>query len=241
MTKSALIVSGGLGTRLHPFTKVIPKPLMPIGSQTLLERHIENLVQHGFRKIYVAVQYFKEIFEAIVPVFCEKYNIEIEIILEEVPLGTFGSALELCRKREFEGSDLPILVLNADIVSDINYDEFYRNSIAQSRQMVVVINDYECYVPYGVVSEKLGSVLSVREKPKIQFPILSGIYLIAPSISKFVNIEKGSQIGVDIVIDALLKREIPIGIYRHAGHWVDTGTLDDLLRANDLFNLKAIT
>ena len=208
---------------------------MPIGSQTLLERHVANLASHGFSRVYIAVRYFKEIFAAIIPSFSERYDIDITLIDEDAPLGTFGTALELCKSQQSIDPSCPFVVINADVISDIDLGHFYDYSIALAKPMVVVVNDFEVQVPYGVVSESLGSLVGVREKPLIQVQIFSGIYFISPRIGQLIERIEGAPIGVDGVIEALISRGESIGLYRHLGRWIDTGTLDDLVRANELF------
>lgn len=231
----ALIVAGGFGTRLNPFTKVIPKPLMPLGDQSLLERHVWQLHSNGIEEIFIAIHYCEDLFRSIASGLRKRYDLPIRLIHETKPCGTFGAAISLCTRLSARRDNSPLLVLNADIVSDINIGDFYQFYINSGAKFAVVLNDYSFRVPYGVVDSEMAKLVSVREKPLLHFPILAGYYIMKPSIFCDVSFGTTEEIGVDQVISALLQNNIPVATYQHSGRWIDAGTIDDLNRANEIF------
>jgi NDP-sugar pyrophosphorylase family protein len=236
--KRALIVSGGLGTRLHPLTKVIPKPLLPIGNRTLLERHVEALARSGFDEVIIVVRYFNKLFTSVAESFPVKYSQRVRIIGEESPLGTFGSVLNVCRELLDDCDSTPVIVANADVVSDLDLGSFYSYAEQSHHVMAVVVNDYTCTVPYGVVDTDANLLVAVREKPEVRFPVLAGIYAVRPTLATHVAFDGTRQMGVDQVLTALISSQQSVGVYRHVGRWIDAGTLDDLLKANELFTTE---
>jgi mannose-1-phosphate guanylyltransferase len=233
--KRALILAGGLGTRLHPFTKVVPKPLLPIGDQTLLERHVAQLAASGYTRIFIAIHYLADLVRGVIESFASRYEMTVKVLHETEPLGTFGSVLSLARLLAREDTDdAPFLVLNADIVSDIDLTEFHRFACVQWTRMVVAVNDYLCNIPYGVVQTEDAMVVGITEKPELRLPILAGLYCVRPSIVDCCPFREGEPVGADRVIASLLERGESIGVFRHSGLWVDTGTFDDLVRAHQL-------
>jgi NDP-sugar pyrophosphorylase family protein len=234
--KQALVIAGGLGTRLHPFTKVIPKPLLPVGDQTLLERHVAMLSANGYARISIAIHYFADLFRGVIDRLAARHALSIKVLHEPRPLGTFGSALNLCRvlSREQAGDD-PMLVVNADIVSSIDTSAFHAFASSRPGKLVAAVNDYLCSVPYGVVDTDDSTITGIQEKPQFRFPVLAGLYCVRPSIVECCPFPHDAPLGVDTVIQALLARGEPISFFRHSGSWVDAGTLDDLVRAHELF------
>jgi NDP-sugar pyrophosphorylase family protein len=231
MPKRAFIVSGGFGTRLRPYTSVIPKPLLPVGTETLLERQIGSLLAAGVQDITVALHYLPHLFEGVIEAFSRRRGISIKLAFESSPLGTFGSVFETCRELHQKGDNRPLLVLNADIVSDIDLAQFHAFGESGSYDMAVAVNNYLCEVPYGVICAEDDKVKHIEEKPCLTFPILAGVYFVRPSLTSKCDHLNGKPIGVDEVMRSLIDGGTPIGVYRHYGEWIDAGTLEDLEKA----------
>jgi len=234
--KRALLVSGGFGMRLRPLTNVIPKTLLPIGNETMLERQVRALERYGFEEIYVSIHYLSTLFRALLDQIGSRCRAKLIIVEEVYPTGSFGSAINLCRGLAASGDDQPLLVINADVFTDIDLGDVYRR--LDEHCMSVVIQHYEHQIPYGVAEIRDDELCAVEEKPIRMFPILAGIYCVRPRIHAFLP-ESFERIGVDEVIDALLKHGERIGIYLHTGNWLDTGTLEDLVKANDFVRAQS--
>jgi NDP-sugar pyrophosphorylase family protein len=227
-------MSGGLGTRLRPLTNVIPKPLLPIGNETMLERQVRALEAHGFEEIYISICYLSALFRAVLGQIGARCRSRLIMREELAPAGSFGSAIQVCRELASVGDDDPVLVINADVFTDIDLGDVYRKF--DRHCMSVVVHSYRYQVPYGVVEIHNDELSAFQEKPTQRLPILAGIYCVRPRVHAFVpgpSGQLGGHVGVDTVIDALLQRGERIGIYRHDGQWIDTGTFEDLARAND--------
>ncbi|WP_454726325.1 MULTISPECIES: sugar phosphate nucleotidyltransferase [Cupriavidus] len=237
---TTLIVAGGFGTRLSPFTKVIPKPLMPIGDHSLLERHIRALAKVEARDIYIAIHYCADLFGSIVEALASRYGVHIHLVLEQQPKGTFGSALALCREFIDRGESRPLMVLNGDIASDLDLVNFHGFHVASGADFSVAVNDYIYRVPYGVVESRESRMLGVKEKPAVPFPVLAGYYLMQPSISRLLGSTGDCELGVDKVLSLLLERGSHVSTYQHHGKWIDAGTIEDLHRANELFSERGM-
>lgn len=228
MSKRALIVSGGFGTRLRPYTSVIPKPLLPVGAETLLERQIGTLVSAGVEDIAVALHYLPHLFEGVIKAFSRRRGISVKLAFEAIPMGTFGSVFQACRESLLRGDNTPLLVLNADIVSDIDLAEFHAFGESANYEMAVAANNYLCKVPYGVITAEDDRVKYIEEKPSLTLPILAGVYFVRPSMTSRCEHLDGKPIGVDDVMRSLIESGTPIGVYRHSGEWIDAGTIEDL-------------
>lgn len=237
---TTLIVAGGFGTRLNPFTKVIPKPLMPIGDHSLLERHVSALAKAGSQDIFIAVHYCADLFGSIVEALASRYGVHIQLLLELEPRGTFGSALALCQQLIDRGESKQLMVLNGDIASDLDLVDFHRFHMASGTDFSVAVNDYIYRVPYGVVESHDSRMLRVSEKPAIPFPVLAGYYLMQPSIGTLLESVGNGELGIDKVLSLLLERGSHISTYQHHGKWIDAGTIEDLHRANELFSARGV-
>jgi NDP-sugar pyrophosphorylase family protein len=178
----AIILAGGLGTRLRPLTFAIPKPLIPVGERPILEVLIENLKAHGVTDIYLAVGYRAELIQLYFQ-DGQRFGINIHYSHEEKRLGTAGP-LRLIRER-FRLSQ-PVLVMNSDIITKLNFDDFYQSHLTQDVVLTVGIREHEYVVPYGVVEMDERRVCSIEERPTLSFNISCGIYVVSPTILDLV-------------------------------------------------------
>jgi NDP-sugar pyrophosphorylase family protein len=233
----ALLMSGGLGTRLRPLTNVIPKSLLPIGNETMLERQVRLLESHGFEEIYISICYLSGLFRALLDHLGSRCRSRLIIVEELVPTGPFGSVISLCRKLAAAEDSHPMLIINADVFTDVDFADVYRRFDAK-HCMSVVVRNYKYQVPYGVVEIRNDELCAVEEKPTHLLPILAGIYCVRPRIHTFIA-ESAEPIGVDDVIETLLARGERIGIYTHDGNWIDTGTFEDLATANEFVRAQS--
>jgi NDP-mannose synthase len=224
----AVILAGGLGTRLKPFTEVIPKPLLPIGEKAVLEIQIEHLKQHGFDKIYLATNYKSNYIENF---FGDgsRYGVDLKISQEEKPLGTVGP-LTLLKSELTE----PFVVMNGDILSNINFTKFYE--FASTKESLLSISIKKIIMPYafGNIFFNEDLVTGIEEKPDIITYALAGIYAMKPDILNLIP--DNEYYGMDSLIKKMLSESQPISKYELNEYWLDIGRIDDFEAAQKDFN-----
>jgi NDP-sugar pyrophosphorylase family protein len=224
----AVILAGGLGTRLKPFTEVIPKPLLPIGEKAVLEIQIEHLKQHGFNEIFLATNYKSNYIENF---FGDgsRYGVKLTISREEKQLGTVGP-LTLLKSELAE----PFLLMNGDILSNINLTNFY--NFAVKKETILSVSIKKMIMPYafGNIFFKDDIVTGIEEKPDIITYALSGIYVMKPDIFKFIP--DNEYYGMDKLIKSMLSGQEPISKYELKEYWLDIGRIDDYETAQKDFH-----
>lgn len=221
----AVILVGGLGSRLKEFTKIIPKPLLPIGEKSILEIQIEKLKNSGFNEIYLASNYKSEYIESF---FGDgsRYGVKIKVSKEKIRLGTAGPLLLL--KDELTE---PFLVMNGDILSLIDYKKFYDYSVNSDSLLSLSVKKEVTPYQFGNITFDGDYVKKIEEKPDIIMYILAGIYVMKPGIFKFFP--KEEYFGMDHLINTLLMKDYKISKYEIIDYWLDIGRLSDYERAQD--------
>lgn len=225
--KRAIILAGGRGTRLRPYTVVLPKPLMPIGEYPILEVIIRQLARAGFSRITLAVNHQAELIKAF---FGDgsKWKITIDYSLEETPLGTMGP-LKLIR-------DLPenFLVMNGDILSDIDYGAFHDAHSAEKRLFTISSHVRQQMVDYGVL--EVGpqqNLVGFREKPRSEYQVSMGIYMLSRNVLEYIPGDR--PFGFDHLMLDLIKAGKRVSVQPFTGYWLDIGRPDDYAQAIDQF------
>jgi len=219
----AIILAGGLGSRLKPFTESIPKPLLPIGEKAVLEIQIENLKKHGFDEIYLATNYKSEYIKNF---FGDgsKYGVKLKISKEEKALGTAGPLTLL--KNELESS---FLVMNGDILSTVDYGNLYQFAATTNSLLTISIKKLITPFEFGNILFKGDYVTSIQEKPDFVNYILAGIYIMKPDI--FNYIPDNTYFGMDQLISSLIKNQLPVSKYELTEYWLDIGRIEDFEKA----------
>lgn len=223
----AIILAGGKGTRLRPYTVVLPKPLMPIGEFPILEVVVKQLVAHGFTHITMAVNHQADLIQAFFN-SGKKWGITIDYTLETTPLGTMGP-LSLI-------GDLPehFLVMNGDILTDLSYSEFYLNHVNADRIFTIATYRREITVDFGVLESDADNLLcGFAEKPRHSFDVSMGAYMVSRRAVSLIP--RDEPFGFDDLMHQLLHAELPPYLYRFDGYWLDIGRPDDYLVAIDEF------
>lgn len=225
----AVILAGGLGTRLRPFTEVIPKPLLPIGEKSVLEIQIERLKKYGFDEIYLATNYKSEYIENF---FGDgsRYGVKLKISKEEFPLGTAGPLLLL--KNELAE---PFIVMNGDILSLIDFSDLYGFAIKQKSSLTISIKKEITPFAFGNIFFEGDRVTGILEKPDIVMYILAGIYVIKPEIFRFFP-NKLENFGMDKLILNMLEKNELVTKYELKEYWLDIGRLNDYENAQKIYN-----
>ena len=219
----AIILAGGKGTRLAPYTTVLPKPLMPIGDKSILEIVIRQLVGHGFKEITMAVGYHAELIIA----YCgdgSKFGADISYSKEENPMGTAGP-LSL-----ISGLDDTFLVMNGDLLTEWNYEKMLANHRLRKTMATLAVFKKEVKIDLGVVKiDKSNHIENYIEKPVYQYDVSSGIYIFEPSVLKYLK--KGIKTDLPELILRLLKDGRKVNSFRFKGYWLDIGRHDDYDKA----------
>ncbi len=231
--KRAVILAGGKGTRLRPYTVVLPKPLMPIGDYPILEVIIRQLATNGFDRITLAVNHQAEIIKAF---FGDgsKWGVDIDYSMEDMPLGTMGP-LKLIR-------DLPddFLVMNGDILTDLDFAGFHDKHIENSRLFTISSFLRVQNVDYGVLkTDPNDCLVGFHEKPNDTYQVSMGIYMVNRRVLS--QIVDGRTYGFDNLMHDLMRSNLPIHVERFSGYWLDIGRPDDYMQAIEEFeSLKGV-
>ncbi len=230
MSKRAIILAGGKGTRLRPYTVVLPKPLMPLGEHPILEIIIKQLIHYGFTHITMAVNHQADIIKAFFG-NGEKWNIKIDYSLEDKPLSTMGP-LKLIK-------DLPdnFLIMNGDILTDIDFGKFYDDHCKKKNIFTVSAAKRVQVSEYGVlIKDADQNLVDFKEKPKDNFLVSMGIYMASKRILDIIP--SNVAYGFDHLMLELIKQKNFASIVEHNGYWLDIGRPDDYEQAIEEFESK---
>ncbi len=227
MKKQAVILSGGKGKRLRPYTVVLPKPLMPVGEYPILEVIIRQLALQGFEQITLAVNHQAELIKAF---FGDgsKWNIPINYSLEDEPLGTMGP-LKLI-------NELPahFLVMNGDILTDLPFGNFFNDHVSHGSAFTICSHERVEKIDYGVLDTENGMLTGFREKPVSTYEVSMGIYMVSRQAAD--KIPANAPYGFDQLMLQLLKEQLPVRVEKYSGLWLDIGRPDDYLEAIEKFD-----
>lgn len=218
----AVIMAGGLGTRLRPLTDDMPKPMLPVGGRPLLELIVEQLRQAGIRHVNVTTHFHPE---KIIEHFGDgrAFGIDLNYVAEDRPLGTAG-ALGL-----MQAPQEPLLVINGDILTRVDFRSMLAYHRKHGADLTVGVRQYDLQVPYGVLECDGPRVRQVREKPTLQFLVNAGIYLLEPSVHQYIP--SGQRFDMTDLIQRLLENERPVMSFPIVEYWLDIGQHDDYEQA----------
>lgn len=223
----AVILAGGLGTRLRPFTQAIPKPLLPIGETTVLEIQIRNLARHGFRDIYIATNYKADYVEAFLG-DGTRFDVRLFYSKEEQPLGTCGP-LSLLKDRLTE----PFLVTNGDILSLIDHRKLYAFGKKHGTTLTVATKETRTPFNFGKVLVENDIITGIEEKKDLLVEVLAGIYYMQPEVFEFVPDDQ--FFGMDDLILTMLDLNKQISRYLVKEYWLDIGAIEDYNEAQQAY------
>ena len=224
----AVILAGGLGVRLKPFTQVIPKPLLPIGEKSVLEIQIDRLRQCGFKDIFLATNYKSDYIERFFGDGSE-FGVNLSVSKEETPLGTAGP-LTLLKER----LDTPFIVMNGDILSLVDFRKLYDFAVRQDSLLTLTIKKEIMPFDFGNIFFDGELVTGIEEKPDIVMYILAGIYVMKPEIFRFFP--ENEFFGMDMLIKNMLAEKDPVSKYELRDYWLDIGRIDDYYTAQEEYN-----
>lgn len=227
MSKRAVILAGGKGTRLRPYTVVLPKPLMPLGDYPILEVIIRQLINAGFDHITLTVNHQADLIKTF---FGDgsKWGIKIDYSLEDKPLSTMGP-LSLI-------DDLPdnFLVMNGDILTDLDFEAFYNEHVEKKSVFTISSFVREQVNLYGVLEvNEDKKLVDFKEKPTTRFEVSMGIYMLSKENLEFIP--NNEAYGFDHLMLDLIKAERNATVKQFNGYWLDIGRPDDYMEAIDEF------
>ena len=229
----AVILAGGRGTRLAPYTSILPKPLMPIGDRAILEIVLEQLGRQGFNDVVLCVGHLSHLIRAVFENGAAHHMngsrpLRISYVHEDEPLGTAGSL------RMVEGLDRTFLVMNGDLLTTLDYADLLRRHRESNHVLTIATKRRGIAVDYGVLhlqegSEELPRVTAYAEKPEFTSTVSMGVYALEPRALDFIPPE-GAFDFPDLV-HALLDAGEPVAAYPYDGLWFDIGRREDYERA----------
>jgi len=220
----AVLLAGGKGARLHPYTAVIPKPLMPIGEHCVVDILLRQLAHAGVREVLLCVGHQAALIEGTIG-SGETYGLRITYRREAGPLGTIGPI-------RAHHADLPerFLVMNADILCDLDFAAFDRAGAESPAPLTIAVCKRTVQTDFGVIDrDPEGRVLGFREKPSFSYWANMGVYSMRREILRFIPAER--PFGFDDLMAALLAEGAPVATFPFEGSWLDIGKSEDLALA----------
>lgn len=221
-----IIMAGGKGTRLYPYTKILPKPLIPVGEIPIIERIMNRFSQYGVERFYISVNYRKEMIKSY---FAESNKeFDIQYIEEDKPLGTAGS-IRLIKDNISE----PVIVTNCDILIEADYGEVLAYHKEHGNDMTIVSSLKTMVIPYGVFqSGKNGRIISMEEKPEISNYINTGMYYINPEFIEWIP--KGEPFNMTDLVSLLLHESKKVGLFPISeGSFLDIGEFAEMKKVEE--------
>ena len=223
-SKTVVIMAGGKGTRLEPFTSVLPKPLVPINEKPVIEHIIEKFVNNNISNFFITLNYKSKVLRAYFQE--QRPNYKLSFVEEPKPLGTAGGLSLLAGKIKN-----PFLVANCDTIININFDNLVSFHISNRNDITLVASSKEYIIPYGTCKlNKSGQLQNIIEKPKLDFFVNIGLYVINPDLIKLIPKNKAYDMP-DLIKFAKIKKK-QIGVYPIDDEsWIDVGQWSEYRKA----------
>jgi NDP-mannose synthase len=220
----AVILAGGKGTRLAPFTVSIPKPLLPLGEVPILEIVLAQLVRAGVTRVVITLGHLPHLFAACIG-SGERFGLKIEYCREDVPLGTAGSLLLV------EQPDEHLLVMNGDLLTTIDYGQLVRSHQHARADATIAVHRRSMYVDYGVIETAIDGTLDrYIEKPTIPYLVSMGINVLSKGVLR--HIPRGEKFDMPQLMLAIKANGGKVSCYETDCYWQDIGRFDDYQRAS---------
>jgi NDP-mannose synthase len=230
MSRRAIVLAGGKGTRLRPYTVVFPKPLMPLGEYPIVEVIVRQLVKNGFDHITLAVNHHANLIKAFFG-NGERWQARIDYSVESRPLSTIAP---LCLIH-----DLPdrFLLMNGDVLTDLSFRRFYDSHVAGAGVFTIAAAKRTQTIDYGVLLADAANVLvGFEEKPSTDYLVSMGVYAVDKSVLSLVP--QNQPFGFDNLMHALIARGDRVNVAPHSGFWLDLGRPDDYAQAIEEFDRR---
>jgi NDP-sugar pyrophosphorylase family protein len=218
-----VVLAGGRGTRLAPYTSILPKPLMPVGEQSILEVVVGQLEKAGIVDIHFCVGYLAHLIEAVME-NRENGHVKVTYVREQNALGTAAPL------RLVEGLDDTFIAMNGDVLTTLDYPDLVRYHREQGNVLTIATHKRSIKIDYGIMNLDVTSrVRGFEEKPEIVSPVSMGIYVMEPAVLD--HIPSGQYFDFPDLVHSLLAADARVGAYLHDGLWFDIGRQEDYERA----------
>lgn len=221
----AVLMAGGKGERLRPLTEKTPKPLIKVGEKCIIDYNIDNLISYGLNHISVTINYLGEQLEEHFSI--ERCGVKVNTVREPKFLGTIGSIKFIDK---FYNDT--VLVMNSDLFTNIDYEDFYLHFNQHNADMSVAAVPYVVKVPYGVFNLEGREIKGVTEKPTLSYYANAGIYLIRKELLKLIP--DNQFFNATDFMDCLISKGHKVIRYPISGYWIDIGQHDELERAKEI-------
>lgn len=215
----AVIMAGGLGSRLAPYTNILPKPLMPLNDRPIIDVILRQLVRAGVEGIEISVGHMGSLLESWVR-HAPDYGVPVSFLYEEVPLGTAGALSNV------EAAEGTFIALNGDILTTLPFQDLVAQHLASGALATMAVNERSVQVEYGVVhADGDNRLLRLEEKPTLRYTVSMGVYAFDPAIVELI--EPGERIDFPDLLARAMEQRRDVGVYPYDGYWRDIGNRDD--------------
>ena len=224
--RRAVVLAGGQGARLRPYTAVLPKPLLPVGDGPVLDIVIRQLGSAGFERITVATGYMAELIELVLS-HRNIQEVTIDYVREAEPLGTVGPLATI------DGLDAPFLVLNGDVLTDLDHDKLFAEHVASDAIATIATTTRHIQVTLGVLEchdeNENDRLTGYIEKPQLTYDVSMGVYCFSPRVLRYI--ERGVHLDLPDLVRRLIDHQEIVRAWRSDAYWVDLGRREDYERA----------
>jgi NDP-sugar pyrophosphorylase family protein len=228
-----VILAGGKGTRLMPYTTALPKPLMPVGEYPILDILLRQLSAQGFRRVTLAVGHLAGLIQAYFKQGHD-WGVDLDYAYETTPLGTAGPIAKLPRHER------ALLVLNGDLLTTLDFAKIVRFHYENRAVATIGTKRRTETVPFGVIeTAPNGRITEYKEKPNIDYLVSMGIYVFSPAVREYIP--RSQKFDFPELVQRLLANNQPILAYESEAYWKDIGRPDDYQQANEDFPSLAQT
>jgi len=221
---AVFLMAGGFGKRLQPLTDNCPKPLLQVGEKPILEIIIENFVKAGFHRFFISTHYLPEMIRERIG-DGSRWDIEVEYVHEDEPLGTGGAVGLLPRDRIQE----PMFMMNGDLLTNLDFNKLLDFHNSHDAVATMCVREYEHRVPYGVIESDGLRITSMTEKPAYRYFINAGIYLLSPEILH--SVAPGQRIDMPTLLEQQMAQSKAVNMFPVHEYWLDIGRMEDFQRA----------
>lgn len=221
---TVVLMLGGLGSRLHPLTNELPKPMLKVGNKPILETIIDGFKQYGYTNFIFSVNYKKEVIQDYFQ-NGEAFGVTIEYVEENKRMGTAG-ALSLLKERPTE----PFFVMNGDLLTQVNFDQLMQFHVEHKSTATMCVREYEYQLPYGVIETSGTELINIKEKPIYRSFINAGIYVLNPEVFNYIPIDQ--YYDMTTLFEKLIAQEQNTTVFPVHEYWLDIGQIDEFKRAD---------
>jgi dTDP-glucose pyrophosphorylase len=222
----AVLMAGGRGERLLPLTKDLPKSLLQVGSKPIIEYNIDRFIQHGIHNIFVSINYLGEKISARFGNGSDK-KIHLSYLREDKPLGTIG----VLGKADASFIYDDILVMNADLLTNIDFSDFYKKFKSSGADMAVATIPHHIDLPYAILEVEENSVISLKEKPRYTYFANAGIYLLKKDVLRLIPVNE--KFDATDLMEAVIENKLTLIQYEVLEYWLDIGRIGDFEKAQE--------